>query len=119
MSVKYLNRPIGEIVKKIKSREIKSVDVVQESLERIKKLNPKLNAFVAMNEKALDDARKIDQLIEQGKDPGILAGIPVGIKDMLCTEGIQTTACSNILKGFIPPYSATVVERLIGAGAVV
>src|SRR5690606_32492131 len=64
-------------------------------------------------------AQFIDQRIEKGEDPGVLAGIPVGIKDMLCTEGLETTACSNILKGFIPPYSATVVERLLSAGAIV
>ncbi len=117
--MKYLDKPIAEIVKKIKAREIKAVDVVQESLERIQKFNPKLNAFITLNEKALDQARAIDKLIEHGQDPGALAGIPVGIKDMLCTEGLQTTACSNILKGFIPPYSATVVDRLLGAGAIV
>lgn len=117
--MKYFDKPIAEVVKKIKSREIKSVDVVQESLDRIQKFNPQLNAFVTMNDKAIEQARAIDKMIEQGKDPGVLAGIPVGVKDMLCTEGIQTTASSNILKGFIPPYSATVVERLVGAGAVI
>ena len=117
--MKYLNLPIAEVVKKIKSREFKAVDVVGESLERIKKFNPKLNAFVLVNEKALDDAKKIDEAIAQGHDPGVLAGIPVGVKDMLCTEGMETTACSNILRGFVPPYSATVVEKLKTAGAVI
>jgi aspartyl-tRNA(Asn)/glutamyl-tRNA(Gln) amidotransferase subunit A len=117
--MKYLNKSISEIVEKIKSKQIKAVDVVQESLDRIEKLNPKINAFVKINPKAIEDAKKIDEMIAAGKDPGPLAGIPVGIKDMLCTEGLETTACSNILKGFIPPYSSTVVERMKAAGAVV
>lgn len=117
--MKYLRLPIGEVVKKIKSKEISAFEVVTESLERIKKLNPKINAFVKISPRAIDDAKKIDALVKEGKDPGPLAGIPVGIKDMLCTEGLETTACSNILKGFVPPYSATVVEKLISAGAVV
>lgn len=117
--MKYLDKPIKEIVAQIKSKKLTSFEVVSESLERIQKLNPKYNAFVFVDESAKAKAKKIDEMIAAGKDPGPLAGIPVGIKDMLCTEGVETTACSNILKGFVPPYSATVVKRLEAAGAIV
>lgn len=100
------------------SKKFKSVDVVTESLERIKKLDKDYNAFVAMNDKALEQAEKIDQKIQKGESVGPLAGMPIAVKDMFCTEGIATTACSNILKNFIPPYSATVVKRLEAAGAI-
>lgn len=117
--MKYLNQPIKDVVSQIKAQRIKAVDVVQESLDRINAHNPKLNAFVLINKKALDRAKEIDQRIAKGEEVGPLAGVPVGIKDMLCTEGMETTACSNILKGFVPPYSSTVVTRLENAGAVV
>ena len=116
--MKLINQKISEVAKQVRAGKIKAVDVVRESLDRIEKLNPKLNAFVAMNPKAMEIATRVDADVAAGKDPGPLAGIPLGIKDMLCTEGIETTASSKILRGFIPPYSATVVERLEKAGAV-
>ncbi len=100
------------------SKKFKSADVVTESLDRIKKLDKDYNAFVAMNDKALEQAEKIDQKIQKGESVGPLAGMPIAVKDMFCTEGLATTACSNILKNFIPPYSATVVKRLEAAGAI-
>src|SRR5688500_8204090 len=90
--------------------------VVEESLERIKRLEPTLSAFnTVMAERAMDRAKALDAA---GRSTGPLHGVPIAVKDNMCTAGVPTTASSRILAGFIPPYSATVVTRLENAGAV-
>ena len=91
-----------------------SEEIVNEYLERIS--ISKLNAFISVNkEKALSHARQIDADDIEGP----LAGIPIAIKDNISTKGMQTTCASNILKGYIPPYDAHVIERLKEAGAII
>ena len=93
-----------------------AVAAVEQSLERIKQLDPRLSAFnTVIAERALARARALDASAPSGP----LHGVPVAIKDNMCTAGVPTTASSKILSGFIPPYSATVVERLEAAGAIV
>jgi len=93
-----------------------AVTAVEQALERIKRLEPSLSAFnTVMAERALDRARSLDA----GATRGPLHGVPIAIKDNLCTTGVPTTASSKILAGFIPPYNATVVTRLEAAGAVI
>ncbi len=99
--------------------EFSAEDVTKSYLQRISQYNEKLNAFITINERAIDEAKEVDAQRKQGKTMGKLAGVPVAIKDMLCTEGLKTTAASKILENFIPPYSSTVVERLKAAGAIV
>ncbi len=110
---------ISELRQKIQSKEVTSVQVTESFLSRISKMNKMLNAFITINEKALDDAEKIDKRIAAGEKVGALVGMPMAIKDMLCTKGIKTTAASKILHNFIPPYDSTVVARLKQAGAIV
>lgn len=100
-------------------KEISAVEVTQHFLARSEKLNPQLNAYISMNTEALADAQKIDQAIAKGEAAGPLAGVSFGIKDLLCTKNLKTTAGSKILSNFIPPYDSTVVRRLKNAGAVV
>jgi aspartyl-tRNA(Asn)/glutamyl-tRNA(Gln) amidotransferase subunit A len=108
-----------EISEAVRTKKITAKEVFQYFMKRAKDLNPKLNAFIAFNEDGLKQADMVDQKIARGENPGLLAGVPVAVKDMLCTKGLQTTAGSKILKGFVPPYSSTVVERLEAAGAIV
>lgn len=103
----------------VQSKKVSAREVTSFFLGRVEKLNPKLNAFIAMNDKALDEAQKIDDRIAKGEIVGPLAGVSFGIKDLLCTRDLRTTAASKILSNFIPPYDATVVARLKSAGAVV
>ncbi len=107
-----------EIAASVQKKEIKAEEVISSYLKQTQKLNPALNAFITLNERALEKAREVDLKIAKGEKVGRLAGVPVAIKDALCTKGLQTTAGSKILKGFIPPYSATVVTRLEADGAI-
>lgn len=109
----------SEIASAVRTKKISAVEVAKHFQGRIDNLDGKLNSFILKNSKALDEAKAIDDRIAKGEDVGPLAGVPFGIKDMFCTKGLQTTAASKILEGFVPPYDATVVARLKSAGAVV
>lgn len=109
----------SEVVEAVKTKKISAKEVTTHFQKRIEALNPKLNAFTSLNSRALKEAELIDTRISQGEDVGPLAGLPFGIKEMLCTKDLRTTAGSKILENFIPPYDATVVARLKKAGAVV
>lgn len=102
----------------IQKREIKAEEVVSAFIKQTEKLNPKLNAFITMNDKAMERARAIDIKIAKGEKTGRLAGVPVAVKDMLCTKDLRTTAGSKMLHNFIPTYSSTVVTRLEADGAI-
>lgn len=110
---------LTDALAKLRAGEINAVDLTQAHLDQIHALDPKLHAFLAITaEQALDAARHADQRRAKGEDAPLL-GIPLAIKDVLCTEGIPTTAGSKILEGFKPPYSATAVQKLTNAGAIV
>lgn len=97
-----------------------AVSVVEDHLDRIDKREDEIHAFnVVVRDHALEAAAEIDALVASGQDPGPLAGVPVALKDNLCTDGIATTCSSRILDGWKPPYDATVVERLRAAGAII
>lgn len=108
-----------EISEAVKTKKISAKEVTKFFVDRMQAHNHKLNAYIMNNEKALQDAEALDQRIAQGENVGALAGVPFGIKDMLCTKGLRTTAGSKILENFIPPYDSTVVARLKKSGVVV
>ena len=109
-----------ELGKKIKSGEVTAVDATKASLEQIKKLDGTYNCYVTVDEEAaLAEAAKVQKKIEAGELTGPLAGVPVAIKDNMCTEGMLTTCSSRILYNFKPTYSAEAVLNLKKAGAVV
>ncbi|CAM6000338.1 unnamed protein product, partial [Sphagnum balticum] len=104
----------------VRKGELKARALAEESIKRAKEAQRSLNTFITICEKeALERADEIDRLVSQKKDPGPLAGVPIAVKDLLCTKGIRTTAASKILDNFIPPYSSTVVKKLEAAGAVI
>ena len=105
---------------RVRRRETSSVELVRATLDRIAAVEPAVGAFLTVTEaEALAAAAAIDRRIAAGEDPGPLAGVPVGIKDIICTAGIRTTAGSRILERFVPAYDATVTARLKRAGAVI
>ena len=101
------------------AREISAVEVCRASLERIEALNPALNAFITVDaERALGRAADLDRRWTAATDLPLL-GVPVAVKDNICTRGLRTTAGSRMLHNYVPPYNATVVDRLEAAGAIV
>jgi len=106
---------------KFDSREITAVEATRASLDRISALEPKINSFITVTpDEALSAAEAADQRLQGvGQAPTPLTGIPVMVKDNFSTKGVETTAASNILKGYIPPYDGTVVSLLKEAGAVI
>jgi len=109
-----------EIVEKVSSGEMTARSVVEHHIETINKIESDVNAFnLVTAEQALIDADEIDSRIASGEALGPLAGVPISIKDNLCTRGVETTCSSKILEGWKPPYNATVIEKLKEAGAVV
>jgi aspartyl-tRNA(Asn)/glutamyl-tRNA(Gln) amidotransferase subunit A len=108
-----------ELAAAVRAGERTARAVVEEHLARIEARDGELHAFnLVTSELALAQADEVDRKVAAGEDPGPLAGVPVALKDNLCTTGIPTTCSSKILAGWRPPYDATVVERLRAAGAV-
>lgn len=108
---------ITEALDGLSKKQFSSVELTQACLKAME-ANRHLNAFIVETpERALDDAKKSDERRAKGQ-AGALEGIPLGIKDLFCTKGIQTTASSRILKGFVPEYESTVTTKLWNAGAV-
>jgi aspartyl-tRNA(Asn)/glutamyl-tRNA(Gln) amidotransferase subunit A len=117
--MEILNLSLSQIAQAIQSRQLRALEVCERFLNHAKKTNPKINSFITLNERVIEDAKKTDAELDKKIPVGRLAGVPLAIKDLLCTRNIKTTAGSKILANFVPPYSATVVERLLGAGAVI
>jgi aspartyl-tRNA(Asn)/glutamyl-tRNA(Gln) amidotransferase subunit A len=112
---------IGALNKKLIKREISAVEIARSCLERIKKTNADINALITVlpEEEVLKQAQECDRRFKEKREQaGALCGIPVVIKDNICTRGVRTTAGSKILEDFVPPYNATVIDRLQESGAV-
>lgn len=109
-----------ELGRKIQNKETSSVEAVKEALTKIRRLDKELNCYVTVEEEsALQKAEEADEKIRAGIWKGPLAGVPMAVKDNLCTKGIRTTCSSKMLESFVPAYTAEAVENLERAGAVI
>ena len=114
------NLTIKHLSKLIASREISCLELIDAIIERIEKLNPKLNAFITiLDQSAKREARYADSLLKQGKYLGPLHGIPISLKDLIYIKGVRSTSGSKILADFVPDYDSTVVRKLRKAGAII
>lgn len=114
-----IKKTIMELSEALEAGELSSVEIIQAYLDKIKKVDGKIHAFLAMSDKALKEAKESDERRKKGQVLSKFDGIPVGIKDVILTKGIETTASSNMLKGFMPPEDATVVKSLKDVGMIV
>ncbi len=113
-------RTISELSQRLRRREVSPVEITQDCLERIERLNPELNAFITVTgESALAEAQLAEAEILRGKCRGPLHGVPVALKDLIDTAGVRTTAASALYKDRVPEQDADVVRRLRQAGAVI
>lgn len=111
---------VCELATKIKKKEISATQATKAYLERIKKIDPKIAAYLTVCEKpALEQAGQVDQKISRGEYAGPLMGVPIAPKDIYLTAGIETNCASKILKNYIPPYNATVIQKFLDQGAVI
>lgn len=109
---------LKEVLEGLKFKKFSSLELTKACLERIKSLNPKINAYLTVCEKeALEGAKKADNLASQGETLQ-LQGVPFSMKDVYSTKGIKTTAGSKVLENYIPPYNATVYQKLLDSGAI-
>jgi aspartyl-tRNA(Asn)/glutamyl-tRNA(Gln) amidotransferase subunit A len=109
-----------EIAAAVRDGSRQAADVLEDHLGRIDERDEEIHAFnLVMVDEARQAALAVDRRVTAGEDPGPLAGVPVALKDNLCTRGIPTTCSSRVLEGWRPPYNATVVDRLAAAGAIV
>ncbi|MBI4528517.1 MAG: Asp-tRNA(Asn)/Glu-tRNA(Gln) amidotransferase GatCAB subunit A [Deltaproteobacteria bacterium] len=111
---------IAKLAPRIKKKEISPLRLTELYLQRIEKLNPRLNAYLtALEKEALAQAAELDTEIQRGRYRGVLHGIPFSIKDNLAMKGVRTTAGTKVLSEWVPDFDATVVSRLREAGAII
>jgi aspartyl-tRNA(Asn)/glutamyl-tRNA(Gln) amidotransferase subunit A len=109
----------SEIASAVRAGERSAREVAEEAYRSIRAGDGPIHAFLVLTEdEALAKADAIDRAVADGTDAGPLAGVPIALKDNLCTSGVPTTCSSRILEGWIPPYNATVVDKLVQAGAI-
>src|SRR3989442_9307637 len=117
--MKLFQRTIRDLHQMLGDGEISSVELTESVLDQIQRVGDRTKAYLLLTkELALRQARAADERLRSKRDVRPLTGIPIALKDVLCVKDVASTAGSKILKGFTPPYSATVVERLEAEGAV-
>ena len=104
---------VHELQEKIKNKEITITEINEAYIKQIKEKEPEVQAFITeLTEEGMEQAKKIQERIDNGENVGDLAGIPIGIKDIICTKDIKTTAGSKMLENFVAPYDATVMNKI-------
>ena len=104
---------VHELQEKIKNKELTITEITKAYVDRMNEKEKDVQAFITeLKDEALKQSEEIQNKIDNGKKLGDLAGIPIGIKDIICTKGVKTTCASKMLENFISPYDATVMEKI-------
>ncbi|MFH1747075.1 MAG: Asp-tRNA(Asn)/Glu-tRNA(Gln) amidotransferase subunit GatA [Planctomycetota bacterium] len=120
MSAIHMDLPAREIVAAVKAGNCTATDICAAALARITRINPDLRAFLEVTaQEAQQQAQNVDVALADRQSPGELAGVPLAIKDNICTTFGHTTCASQSLQGYVSPYNATVIERISAAGGVI
>ncbi|MGN0595482.1 MAG: amidase, partial [Hominimerdicola sp.] len=118
--MELFERNACELSGMIKNKEISSVELTKSVFDRIKAVEDKVDAYLTLDEEnAMKKAAEIDEKISAGESLSPLAGIPIGIKDNISTKGLRTTCASKMLGNYVPPFNATVMDKIDASGAVV
>src|SRR5579859_4147529 len=117
MKHELLSKTIHEVSTDLKAKKVSSVELTKAAMDHLEEIEPKVQSFITITrEGALKQAAEADKRLALGKDITALTGVPIAIKDLLCTKGTRTTCASRMLENFVPPYNATVVDKLYSAG---
>ena len=104
---------VHELQEKLKNKELTVTEITKAYVDRIKEKEPEVQAFITeLTEAGMKQAEEIQAKIDKGEEVGKLAGIPIGIKDIICTKGVKTTCASKMLENFVAPYDATVMNKI-------
>lgn len=115
-----ITQTAAELARRIATGEQSAEEITKAHLARIEAVDGQVNAFLAVDaDRAVEQAKAVDAQRAAGEQLGLLAGVPIAVKDLFCYQGLPTTAGSRILAGWLPPYNATVVERLLAGGLVI
>lgn len=118
--MKLYQKTAAELSAMLRSKEVSALEIAEDTLARIAAVEPQIDAFLSVDaEGMLAKAKATDEKMAKGEAVGALAGVPVAVKDNICTKGQRTTCASKMLENFIPPYNATVVEKLHSADALI
>src|SRR4051794_22269825 len=115
-----IGKSVAELADAVRSKRASAQEITRAHLDRVARLDGQIGSFYRVDEAgALAAARAVDDKVARGEDPGPLAGVPVALKDLFVTKGLETTAGSKILAGWVPPYDGTPTQKLRQAGAVI
>ncbi|MFY3741473.1 MAG: aspartyl-tRNA(Asn)/glutamyl-tRNA(Gln) amidotransferase subunit A [Candidatus Nitrosomirales archaeon] len=109
----------NDLAAQIKNGSVSAEDYVTKILDRIKKVENSIHSYISLNDRAVDEARRIDKMVKNDERMGRLAGVPIAVKDNICTKGLRTTCASKMLEDYVPPYNATVIDKLRQEGAII
>ena len=113
------SKTLSSITSDIKEKKVTIKEVLDSVYKRIEEVEPKVGAYITLTKtQAYERAEELQKRLDNGEDIGILGGVPIAIKDNICTENVKTTCASRMLENFVPIYNATVIEKLKEAGAI-